>query len=98
MCIFDDEWTDHGQIWTNPSGTRHISSLDVVAKCLKWRVDHKAIATTFRRPDKPAFGEPNQPVGVVERLARCTASRGALRLAERTDLDHQMAQYYRPML
>jgi hypothetical protein len=47
--IFDDEWTDHGQIWANPFGTKHISLLDVVAKYLKW--------STLRRISRLARNE-----------------------------------------
>ena len=36
LGIFDDEWRETEQIWANPCGTRPLSSLDVVAKCLKW--------------------------------------------------------------
>ncbi len=36
LGIFYDEWHENEQIWSNPFGTRPISPLDVVAKCLKW--------------------------------------------------------------
>ena len=34
--IFDDERRVTGPIWSNPTGTRPICLLDVVAKGLKW--------------------------------------------------------------
>ena len=43
--------------------------------------DHKWALTTSSGREKPAFGGPNQPTGVVAKLARCPTSRRALRLA-----------------
>jgi hypothetical protein len=34
--IFNDEWSESGQIWSNPFGTQPILLLDIVAKRLKW--------------------------------------------------------------
>jgi len=34
--IYDDEQRETGPIWLNPSGTRPICLLDVIAKGLKW--------------------------------------------------------------
>jgi hypothetical protein len=45
-------------------------------------VDHKGAVTLSSERRKPAFGGPNQFIGVVEKLARCTTSRFAFRLAE----------------
>ena len=44
-------------------------------------VDHKGAVTQSSGRRKPAFGGPNQPIGVVAKLARCTSSRFASRLA-----------------
>jgi len=41
--IFDDEWTEGRQIWTNPLGTKPISLLDSVANRLKWRTLRHAL-------------------------------------------------------
>ena len=41
----------------------------------------------------PASGGSNRPFGSVAAFARCTTSRFTTRLAERTDLTHQMTQY-----
>ena len=49
QCIFDDEWRVTGPIWPNPSGTRPIWPLDVVAKGLKW--------PTLRRLSRLASGQ-----------------------------------------
>ena len=43
--------------------------------------DHKWALTTSSGREKPAFGGPNQSTVVVAKLARCPASRRALRLA-----------------
>ena len=45
-------------------------------------VDHKGAVTQSSGHSKLAVGGPNQPIGVVAKLARCTTSRFALRLAE----------------
>ncbi len=42
--------------------------------------------------------EPNQPIGGVAKLARSTRSRYVLRLAEWTDLTHQIILYDREVL
>jgi hypothetical protein len=34
--IFNDEWSESGQIWPNPFGTKPILPLDIVANRLKW--------------------------------------------------------------
>ncbi|MGB5215968.1 MAG: hypothetical protein WBN88_20280, partial [Anderseniella sp.] len=45
-------------------------------------VDHKGGVTLSSGRRKPAFGGPDQSLGIVAKLARCTTSRLALRLAE----------------
>jgi len=45
-------------------------------------VDHKGDVTLSSGRKNPAFGGPNQSIGVVEKLARCPTSRFAFRLAE----------------
>jgi hypothetical protein len=41
-------------------------------------IDHKRAVTQSSECNKPAFGGPDQPIGVVEKLARCkTPSTGA---------------------
>jgi len=45
-------------------------------------VDHKRAVTPSGGREKPAFGGPNQLIGGVAKLARCTASCCAPRLAE----------------
>jgi hypothetical protein len=45
-------------------------------------VDHKRAVTTSGGRENPASGGPNQLIGGVAKLARCTASRRASRLAE----------------
>ncbi len=59
------------------------------ARFAPWPVRPQAGRNAVRRRENPAFGGPNRPVGRVAALARCTAPR----LAERTDLDHQMVPY-----
>jgi hypothetical protein len=89
-------------------GLEHISiilnHLTVFSRSLARRgprsgpADHKWPVTQFNGCEKAAFGGPNQSVGVVEQLARCTASCGPVRLANGLILHHQMIQYNRNVL
>ena len=79
----------------------HLSAFALAGKVLS----HAVVQATTSGPqrfscgrEKAASGGPNQPLGVVEQLARCTTSRCAVRLANGLIWHHQMIQYDRNML
>ncbi len=49
--IFNDEWCESGQIWSNPFGTQPILLLDIVANRLKWPTLRRVLRLASNKMD-----------------------------------------------